>query len=64
MLMTRYDAAGSDEAWQLFLREQDFGQLIAPGRGGDLPAVVPVHYVYDPKQGLELHPKESHLGGA
>ena len=53
MLMTRTDAAHSDEEEQAFLREQDFGQLIASGDGRDLPVVIPVHYVYAPEQWIE-----------
>lgn len=47
MLIHRHDAARDDEEWRSFLREHDFGQLIIPGRGRDVPVIVPTHFVLD-----------------
>jgi transcriptional regulator len=46
VLIRPADRPLSDEEWQTFLTTHDFGQLIAPGRGRDLPVVVPTHFVY------------------
>jgi transcriptional regulator len=37
------------------LLRHDFGQLIAPGDGRDLPIVVPTHFLYDGATGVRLH---------
>ena len=47
MLIHRHDAPLSDDEWRAFLKEHDFGELIAPGRDRDLPVVVPLHFVWD-----------------
>lgn len=47
MLSTTADAPVSDGEWREFLATQSFGQLIATGRAGDLPLVIPTHYAYD-----------------
>lgn len=47
MLIRQHDAARTDDEWRSFLREHDFGQLILPGRGRDIPVIVPTHFVLD-----------------
>lgn len=54
MLIHPWDAATDDE-WQAWLRERDFGQLIAAGRGRELPVVVPTHFVFDGARTAWLH---------
>ncbi|HEV2756862.1 MAG TPA: FMN-binding negative transcriptional regulator [Actinomycetota bacterium] len=46
MLIRPADRPLSDDEWRSFLATLDFGQLVAPGRGRDLPVVVPTHFVY------------------
>ncbi|MCK2240478.1 MULTISPECIES: FMN-binding negative transcriptional regulator [unclassified Crossiella] len=55
MLIHPWDAAESDEQWRTFLSRHDFGELIAPGRGRDLPVVVPTHFTYDDPATVWLH---------
>jgi transcriptional regulator len=56
MLIHPWDAAVDDEEWRLWLRDgRDFGQLIAPGRGRELPVVVPTHFLYDGERSIRLH---------
>jgi len=55
MLIHRHDAALSDAEWRAFLGEHDFGELIAPGVGRDLPIVVPTHFIYDGDKTVLLH---------
>jgi transcriptional regulator len=55
MLIRRHDAPLSDEEWHAFLAEHDFGELIAPGAGRDLPVVVPTHFIYDGDKTVLLH---------
>jgi transcriptional regulator len=55
MLIRRHDAPLSDEEWHAFLAEHDFGELIAPGVGRDLPIVVPTHFIYDGDKTVLLH---------
>ncbi|MGH3343394.1 MAG: FMN-binding negative transcriptional regulator [Carbonactinosporaceae bacterium] len=48
MLIHPWDAALDDTEWRDFLSAgHDFGQLIAAGRGRDIPVVVPTHFVLD-----------------
>lgn len=35
--------------------EHDFGQVIGPGSGRDMPVIVPTHFVYDGDHTLEMH---------
>lgn len=44
-----------DDEWRAFLRTHDFGELIAPGEGRDLPIVVPTHFVWDGASEVVLH---------
>ena len=55
MLIHRHDAALSDAEWRAFLADHDFGELIAPGAGRDLPIVVPTHFIYDGDRTVLLH---------
>lgn len=55
MLIHRHDAPLADDEWRAFLAEHDFGELIAPGAGRDLPVVVPTHFVWDGKDEVVLH---------
>jgi transcriptional regulator len=55
MIIRPSDRALSDEEWRALLREQDFGTLIAPGSGRDLPIVSPSHFAYDGKETVLLH---------
>jgi transcriptional regulator len=56
VLVHPWDAALDDAEWRAWLAEgHDFGELIAPGRGRDLPAVVPTHFSYDGDRTVRLH---------
>jgi transcriptional regulator len=55
VLIRPHDKPLSDEEWKAFLREHDFGELIAPGAGRDLPVVVPAHFVYRDDGSVVLH---------
>jgi transcriptional regulator len=55
MLIRRHDAPLSDEEWHVFLADHDFGELIVPGAGRDLPIVVPTHFIYDGDKTVLLH---------
>src|SRR2546428_304022 len=55
MLIRKHDAALDDAEWREFLKTHDFGELIAPGAGRDLPVVVPTHFLYDGERTVLLH---------
>jgi transcriptional regulator len=55
VLIRRHDAALDDAEWRDFLKTHDFGELIAPGAGRDLPVVVPTHFLYDGDRTVLLH---------
>ena len=55
MLIRKHDAAISDDEWKTFLAARDFGELIASGRGRDVPVVVPTHFIYDGDRTVRLH---------
>ena len=55
MLIHRHDAALTDAEWRAFLADHDFGELIVPGAGRDLPVVVPTHFIYDGDKTVLLH---------
>jgi transcriptional regulator len=55
MLIKKHDAAISEEEWKTFLASRDFGELIASGRGRDVPVVVPTHFIYDGDRTIRLH---------
>lgn len=54
MLVHPWDSA-EEEEWSAWLAGRDFGQLIACGRGRDLPVVVPTHFVFDGERTVWLH---------
>ena len=55
MLIRKHDAALSEDEWKTFLAARDFGELIASGRGRDVPVVVPTHFIYDGDHTIRLH---------
>ena len=55
VLIHRHDAPLDDAEWRAFLRQHDFGELIAPGAGRDLPVVVPAHFIWDGDTEVVLH---------
>jgi transcriptional regulator len=55
VLIKRHDAPLDDAEWRAFLKEHDFGELIAPGEGRDLPVVVPTHFLWDGEKEVVLH---------
>ncbi len=55
MLIRRHDAPLDDAEWRAFLRDHDFGELIAPGSGRGLPVVVPTHFVWDGDREVVFH---------
>lgn len=55
MLIHRHDAPLDEAEWRAFLAAHDFGELIAPGEGRDLPIVVPTHFVWDGASEVLLH---------
>ena len=55
MLIRKVDAAISEDEWKTFLAARDFGEVIASGRGRDVPVVVPTHFVYDGDRTVRLH---------
>jgi len=55
VLVHPWDAPDSDDEWRQWLVGHDFGQLVAPGRGRDLPVVVPTHFSYDGAVTVRLH---------
>jgi transcriptional regulator len=55
VLVHPWDAPLDDEEWRSWLLRHDFGQLIAPGDGRDLPVVVPTHFLYDGATTVRLH---------
>jgi transcriptional regulator len=55
VLIHRHDAPLDDAEWRAFLKEHDFGELIAPGANRDLPVVVPTHFVWDGDKTVLLH---------
>lgn len=54
VLIHPWDAPAEDE-WRAWLAGHDFGELIAPDQGRDLPIVVPTHFVYDGAETIRLH---------
>lgn len=55
VLVHPWDAPLDDAEWREWLSRNDFGQLIASGRGRDVPVVVPTHFRYDGATTVELH---------
>lgn len=54
MLIHPWDT-GADPEWREWLAAHDFGQLVAPGRGRDLPVVTPTHFTFDGDTTVWLH---------
>jgi len=55
VLIHRHDAPLDEAEWRAFLKEHDFGELIAPGADRDLPVVVPTHFLWDGDKEVVLH---------
>jgi transcriptional regulator len=55
VLVHPWDAPLADAEWREWLCRHDFGQLIAPGDGRDLPIVVPTHFLYNGDRTVRLH---------
>lgn len=55
MLIGRHDQVLSDQEWRDLLSDLDFGQLVAAGRDRDKPVIVPVHFIFDGQETIELH---------
>jgi transcriptional regulator len=55
MLIHPWDAGSSDEEWVAFVRAQGFGQLIAAGRGREVPVVVPTQFALVSTELVLLH---------
>jgi transcriptional regulator len=56
VLVHPWDAPLDDAEWRAWLGDgHDFGELIIPGLGRDLPVVVPTHFVYDGDRTVRLH---------
>ena len=55
MLIHRHDAAYSGDEWRSFLASRDFGELVAGGRGREVPVIVPTHFIYDGDTTVRLH---------
>jgi transcriptional regulator len=54
LLVHPWDAARDDEEWRRFVEDQGFGQLIAAGRGREVPVVVPTQFVLEAER-VVLH---------
>ena len=55
MYLPRPDHAASDEEWRAFLRRHPFGQLVAAGRGREVPVISPTPFVLEPDDTVLLH---------
>jgi transcriptional regulator len=55
MYVPRPDRAESDEQWRAFLRRHRFGQLVAAGRGREVPVISPTPFVLEPDDTVLLH---------
>jgi transcriptional regulator len=55
MYVPRPDQATGDDEWRAFLRRHPFGQLVAPGRGRDVPVISPTPFVLEPDDTVLLH---------
>jgi transcriptional regulator len=47
MLVHPWDAPFDEDEWRSFVAAQAFGHLIAPGRGREVPVVVPTQFLLD-----------------
>jgi transcriptional regulator len=55
MIIRPSDRPLTDAEWRDLLRDHDFGTLIAPGVGRELPVVSPSHFSYDGGETVVLH---------
>jgi len=55
MLFRPHDAPLDADEWRVFLREHDFGQLIAAGVGRVTPVIIPAHFIFDGEATILLH---------
>ncbi len=55
MYLPRPDQARDPDEWRAFLRTHPFGQLIASGRGRDVPVISPVPFILEPDDTVLLH---------
>jgi transcriptional regulator len=55
MLFRPHDAPLDADEWRAFLREHDFGQLIAAGVGRVTPVIIPAHFIFDGEATILLH---------
>lgn len=55
MLIRPADAPLDADEWRAFLREHDFGQLVAAGVGRTTPVIIPAHFAYDGDATILLH---------
>ncbi len=55
MLIHPWDAAQDEEEWVGFVRAQQFGHLVAAGRGRDVPVVVPTQFALPSSRLVVLH---------
>jgi transcriptional regulator len=55
MYLPRPDQAYGDAEWRAFLRRHPFGQLVAAGRGRDVPVIAPTPFVLEPDDTVLLH---------
>jgi transcriptional regulator len=55
MLIHPWDASSSTDEWTSFVRAQGFGQLIAAGRGREIPVVVPTQFALVSPELVLLH---------
>jgi transcriptional regulator len=55
MYVPRPDRATGGEQWRAFLRRHPFGQLVAAGRGRDVPVISPTPFVLEPDDTVLLH---------
>ena len=55
MLIRPHDAPRSDDEWKRILLEHDFGHVVAPGSGRDLPVAVPTHFAFDGEDVALVH---------
>jgi transcriptional regulator len=55
VLIHPWDAGTSQDEWMGFVRSQRFGQLIAAGRGRDIPVIVPTQFSLVSADEVVLH---------
>jgi transcriptional regulator len=55
MLIHPWDAGTSQDEWTAFVRAQQFGHLVAAGRGRDVPVVVPTQFALESPELVLLH---------